>query len=139
MSVAWFTASDINEQFTFCGNIGKGHPDPDIMFAEGQFYLVTQTKQDFVSPGPWVKGVTVRVGVDTNKDGSVNEWTDWQEVNETYAGIPGFAKQVAKTPAQLDLSSLPEGYGFQFEVKLSDTTTNDSKPQLDEVTLTFSE
>ena len=138
MSVAWFTSSDINEQFTFCGNVGQGHPDPDIMFAEGQFYLVTQTNQDFVSPGPWVKGVTVRVGVDTNKDGAADQWTDWQEVNETYAAIPGFAKQVAKTPAQLDLSSLPEGYGFQFEVKISDTTSNDSKPILDRVSLTFS-
>ncbi|MDA9260367.1 hypothetical protein N9P58_00710 [Puniceicoccaceae bacterium] len=138
MSVAWFTSSSLDEKFTFCGNIGKGHPDPDIMFAEGQFYLATQQKQDFVSPGPWVEGVAVRVGVDTNKDGSVNEWTDWQEVNETYAAIPGFAKQVAKTPAQLDLSSLPEGYGFQFEVKISDTTTNDSKPILDQVSLTFS-
>jgi hypothetical protein len=137
MSVAWFTSSDINEQFTFCGNVGAGHPDPDIMFAEGAFYLVTQTKQDFVSPGPWVKGVEVRVGVDTNKDGIVNEWTDWQEVNEAYAAIPGFAKQVAKTPAQLDLSSLPAGYGFQFELRLSDTTSNGSKPILDQVKLNF--
>ncbi|MGJ8643540.1 MAG: hypothetical protein ACSHX9_09050 [Luteolibacter sp.] len=137
MSVAWFTSSDINKQFTFCGNIGVGHPDPDIMFAEGQFYLVTQTNQDFVSPGPWVEGVEVRVGVDTDKDGSVNQWTDWQEVNETYKGIPGFAKQIAKTPAQMDLSSLPEGYGFQFEVCLTDTTENDSKPQLDKISLDF--
>lgn len=71
----------------------------------GQYYLF----EDFVSPGPWVAGVTVGVGVDTNNDGFVNEWTDWQEVNETYAGIPGFAKQVAKTPAQLDLSSCAGG------------------------------
>ena len=139
MSVGWFTSSSLDEKFTFCGNIGKGHPDPDIMFAEGKFYLVTQTSEDYVSPGPWVDGVEVRVGVDTNKDGSVNEWTDWQKISETYKGIPGFAKQVAKTPAQLDLSKLPEGYGFQFEVKLNETTSNDSKPQLDKVTLTFSE
>ena len=50
------------------GNVGKGHPDPGIMFAEGQFYLVTQTPKDFVSPGPWVETVEVRVGVDTNND-----------------------------------------------------------------------
>ncbi|CAA6677765.1 MULTISPECIES: hypothetical protein [unclassified Lentimonas] len=137
MSVAWFTSSDINEQFTFCGNVGAGHPDPDIMFAEGEFYLITQTKQDFVSPGPWVEGVELRVGVDTNNDGSVDQWTDWQEVNESYAAISGFAKQVAKTPAQLDLTSLPEGYGFQFEVRLTDLTKNDSKPQLDKVSLSF--
>lgn len=137
MSVAWFTSSSIHEPFTFCGNVGQGHPDPDIMFAEGQFYLVTQTSKDFVSPGPWIKGVDVRVGVDTDKDGSVDEWTDWQEVSETYQGIPGVAKQVAKTPAQLDLSSLPKGYGFQFEIRLEDTTENASKPTLDQVQIQF--
>lgn len=137
MSVAWFTSSDINDQFTFCGNIGQGHPDPDIIYAEGQFYLVTQTPMDFVSPGPWVNGVEVRVGVDANKDGAIDEWTDWQEVAEHYESIPGFAKQVAKVPAELDLSALPDGYGFQFEVRLNDTTANDSKPILDRVKLDF--
>jgi hypothetical protein len=139
MSVAWFTSSSINEQFTFCGNIGAGHPDPDIMFAEGKFYLVTQTKQDFVSPGPWVEGVEVRVGVDTDKDGAVDKWTEWQEVNEAYEAVPGFSKQVSKTPAKIDLTDLPEGYGFQFEVRLTDVTDNDSKPQLDKILLNFSE
>ncbi|WP_343217925.1 hypothetical protein [Haloferula rosea] len=137
MSVAWFTSSDINKPFTFCGNIGQGHPDPDIMFAEGMFYLITQTNQDFVSPGPWVDGVEVRVGVDTDKDGSVDKWTEWQSVSERYEAIPGFAKQVAKTPAQLDLDDLPEGYGFQFELRLTDTTENESKPILDQVQLHF--
>lgn len=137
MSVAWFTSSDINEPFTFCGNIGKGHPDPDIMFAEGKFHLITQTPEDFVSPGPWVDGVEARVGVDTDNDGTVDQWTDWQEVKETYDYVPGFAKQVAKTPASLDLSGLPEGYGFQVEVKLTDTTENDSKPILDKINMTF--
>ncbi|MGJ8654560.1 MAG: hypothetical protein ACSHX8_14965 [Opitutaceae bacterium] len=136
MSVAWFTASSINEPFTFCGNVGKGHPDPDIMFAEGQFYLVTQ-HEDFVSPGPWVEGVEVRVGVDTNKDGKVNQWSEWQAVNEGYDYVPGFAKQVAKTPAQLDLSLLPEGYGFQYEIRIEDTTENISKPILDQVQVQF--
>lgn len=138
MKVAWFTSSDIDkEPFKFCGSIGKGHPDPDVMFAEGQFYLVTQTKEDFISPGPWVDGVQVRVGVDTSNDGQVDQWTEWQEVKESYSGIEGFAKQVAKTPAQLDLSKLPEGFGFQFEVKLADTTENDSVPILDKVSLSF--
>ena len=77
--------------------------------------------------------------MDTNKDGSINEWTDWQKVSETYKGIPGFAKQVAKTPAQLDLSNLPEGYGFQFEIKLNETTENQVKPILDQISLTFAE
>ena len=137
MSVGWFTSSSINEKFTFCDNIGQGHPDPDIMFAAGKFHLITQTPKDFVSPGPWVDGVEVRVGVDTNKDGKINQWTEWQNVKESYHGVPGFAKQVAKTPAQMDLSKLPDGFGFQFEVRLTDTTKNKSKPILDKVMVTF--
>jgi len=138
MSVGWFTSSSLDEQFTFCGNIGKGHPDPDIIFADGKFYLITQTKEDFVSSGPWVPGVEVRVGVDTTNDDTINQWTDWEEVSETYSGIPGFAKQVAKAPAQLDLSSLPEGYGFQFELKISGSGDG-AVPILDQVSVNFSE
>ncbi|GAB5558988.1 MAG: hypothetical protein SynsKO_06350 [Synoicihabitans sp.] len=137
MSVAWFTSSSINTPFTFCGNVGSGHPDPDIMFAEGQFYLATQFATDYVSPGPWVDGVEVRVGVDTNQNGSVDVWSKWQVVKETYQGIPGFAKQVAKTPAQLELGELPTGYGFQFEIRLTDPADNLSKPILDRVQLDF--
>jgi len=137
MSVAWFTSSDINQPFTFCGNIGQGHPDPDIMFAEGQFYLVTQLAQDFISPGPWVEKVTVRMGVDTNDDGNINEWSNWQEVAEAYDYIEGFSKQIEKKPATLTFSDLPAGYGFQFEVKIEDTTENESKPILDKVKVIF--
>ena len=137
MSVAWFTSASIDQPFSFCGNIGQGHPDPDILFAEGQFYLVTQTKQDFVSPGPWVAGVEARVGVDIDKDYTIDQWTDWQTLNESYHHTPGFAKQVSKTPAEMDLSALPAGHGFQFEVRLSDTTENDAKPILDKVSLSF--
>ena len=137
MSVAWFTSSNINEPFKFCGNIGNGHPDPDICFAEGKFHLITQQKKDYVSTGPWVDGVEARVGVDTTGDGSVDHWTDWQSVKETYDYTEGFAKQIAKTPASLDLAEVPEGFGFQFEVKLADTTENASKPLLDKATLSF--
>ena len=133
MSVAWFTSSDINQAFTFCGNIGQGHPDPDIMFAEGQFYLVTQMTTDFISPGPWVETVEVRVGMDTSNDGTVDEWGEWQLISEQYDYKAGFAKQIEKTPAQLNLSDLPEGYGIQFEVKVIDSTDNESKPILDKV------
>jgi hypothetical protein len=139
MSVGRFTASSIDGPFEWCGNLGNGHPDPDVMFAEGKFYLATQTASDYVSPGPWVETVAVRVGVDTNKDGAIDQWTDWQAVNESYDAIPGFSKQVAKTPAQMDLSGLPAGYGFQFEVKISDATDNDSTPQLDKVSLSFAD
>ena len=137
MSVGWFTSKSINEPFKWCGNIGQGHPDPDIMFAEGKFFLATQQRMDFVSPGPWVEYVEVRVGVDTDNDGTIDKWTDWQAAKESYDYVKGFAKQVAKTPAQLDLSELPSGYGFQFEIKLTDTTANQSKPVLDKVTVNF--
>ena len=139
MSVGWFTASSIDGPFKWCSNVGKGHPDPDIMFAEGQFYLVTQTPKDFVSPGPWVETVEVRVGVDTNNDAQVNTWSDWQAVKEGYDYTPGFAKQIQKTSAAMDLSKLPQGFGFQFEVRMTDTTENESKPILDGIELEFNE
>lgn len=137
MSVAWFTAADISQPFSFCGNIGSGHPDPDIGFAEGQFYLLTQNRQDYVSPGPWVERVEARVGVDTTDDGLINHWSDWRELKESYDHIPGYAKQIARTRAAMDLSALPEGYAFGFEFKVIDTTDNASKPLIDQVTLCF--
>ncbi|MEO0510454.1 MAG: hypothetical protein AAF065_11405 [Verrucomicrobiota bacterium] len=137
MSTAIFTSSSIEGPFEFFHHVGSGHPDPDITFAEGQFYLITQTPQDFVSPGPWVEKVEVRVGVDSSKDGKVDQWTDWQMVKERYDHIEGFAKQIAVEPASLDLSSLPAGYGFQFELRMTDTTENAAKPVLDQVSLFF--
>ena len=101
MSVGRFTSPSIDEQFTWCGNLGKGHPDPDVAFAEGQFYLATQQKTDFVSPGPWVETVEARVGVDTDNDQKIDQWTDWTQIKESYDYIPGFSKQIARTPAQL--------------------------------------
>ena len=139
MSTAWFTSDDINKTFTFCSNIGRGHPDPDIVFAEGQFYLVTQQKTDYISSGPWVETVEVRMGVDTTNDGLVNEWSDWQVVKEQYDYMEGFSKQVERIPAQLNFPDLAEGYGFQFEVKMIDTTENESKPILDKVIVLFEE
>jgi len=139
MSVAWFTASDINKEFKFCDSIGSGHPDPDIMFAEGQFYLITQTDHDYISPGPWVESVEVRVGVDTSNDGLINTWSDWHNISEQYDYVSGFAKQVTKTEAQLDLSNLPAGFGFQFEMRLIDSTDNASKPIIDKIYLSFQE
>lgn len=137
--VGWFTSSGIGKPFTFCGEIGRGHPDPDIMFAEGKFYLATQQSIDYISSGPWVEAVEVRVGVDTNNDGEVNQWTAWREVKESYDYTDGFSKQIAKKPAELELSSLPEGFGFQFEVRMTDSTENESKPILDAVELSFEE
>lgn len=138
MSVAMFTSSSLDEPFTFFNNVGRGHPDPDVCFAEGRFYLATQQNSDFTSPGPWVETVEVRVGVDTNNDANVDQWSDWKVVTENYDYTPGFAKQVQKTSADMDLSALPQGYGFQFEVRMTDTTENKSKPILDKVVLSFS-
>ncbi len=133
MSVCWFTSGDINKPFTFCGRVGQGHPDPDIGFAEGRFYLITQQETDWTSPGPWVDSVELRAGVDSDGDGEIDEWTDWSRVAESYRHTPGFAKQVAKTPARLDLDELPAGYGFQFSLRLTDTTANKSRPIIDAV------
>jgi hypothetical protein len=137
MSVVWFTSSSIDTPFTKVGNIGKGHPDPDIGFAEGKFYLITQFKEDYVSPGPWVEEVKARAGVDTDNDGKIDQWTEWQEVKETYDHKPGFARVIDKTPASIDVSSLPAGFGFQFEFTMKDTTKNESKPIVDKVSMHF--
>ncbi len=137
MSVGWFTSPSLDEQFTWCDHIGKGHPDPDIAFAEGQFYLATQQDTDYVSPGPWVETVEARVGVDTSHDGKIDQWGEWKEVKESYDYLPGFSKQVQKTPARLDLSGLPEGYGFQIELKITDSTDNKSKPMIKSLELSF--
>ena len=133
MSIAWFTSSSINKPFTFAGSIGKGHPDPDIMFAEGKYYMFSETKDNYVSPGPWVETVEVRVGVDTKKDGVIDTWGEWQVVNEQYDYIKGFSKQIEKTAAQINLSNLPEAFGFQIEFKIKDTTENISKPIIDKM------
>lgn len=137
MAVGWFTSSSIDEPFTWCDKIGNGHPDPDVAFAEGQFYLATQQQTDYVSPGPWVEKVDARVGVDTDNDGKADRWSDWAEVKESYDYIEGFSKQVKRTPASLDLSKLPAGYGFQVEVKLTDATENKSKPMIEALQLSF--
>lgn len=132
-----FTSPSIDQKFELIGELGDGHPDPDIGFAEGKFYLINQTKHDYVSPGPWVEKVEARVGVDTTNDGQADSWSDWQEIKETYDYIKGFSKQVKRIPASMDLSQVPEGYGFCFELKLSDTTKNKSKPMLDSINIEF--
>lgn len=137
LSVGWFTTDELGKPFQWCDQIGKGHPDPDIGFAQGKFYLWTQQDTDYISDGPWVESVEARVGVDTNDDGKIDQWTDWSQVKETYDHIKGFSKQIAKTPASLDTSKLPAGFGFAFEMKLTDTTQNKSKPMIDRVTVEF--
>ena len=134
---AILTSPSLDEKFEFIGELGQGHPDPDIGFAEGQFYLINQTSKDYVSPGPWVETVEVRVGVDTSKDGKVDAWSKWAEVKEKYDHIPGFSKQIERIPASLNLKKLPKGHGLGFEIRLSDTTENHSKPLIDQVKISF--
>ena len=79
--------------------------------------MITQTAHDYVSSGPWVEKVETRVGVDTNNNGKIDQWTDWKELKESYDHIAGFSKQIEKTPATLDLTCLlytspsPRDYG----------------------------
>jgi len=81
----------------------------------------------------------VRVGVDTSNDGKPDTWSNWEEVKETYEHTEGFAKQIKRNPAAIDLKDLPAGFGFCFELQVEDTTANDSRPILDQVTVIFRE
>lgn len=138
MSVAIHASSSIYKPFKFVGTVGSGHPDPTSGFAEGKFYLITQNA-DHTSPGPWVESVEARAGVDTDGDGSIDCWTEWQAVRETYDHKEGYARVVDVTPAEIDLSSLPAGKGFQFEFRVNDQTANASTPTMDYVEMSFQE
>lgn len=135
--VARFTSNSIYKEFTLAGELGDGHPDPTTGFAEGQFYLITQQTKDYISPGPWVEEVEARGGVDTDADGSIDKWTDWQVIKETYDHKPGYARVVDAAPAELNLSSLPEGFGFKFEFRVTDKTSNSSVPIMDKVQMSL--
>lgn len=137
MSVARFTSDSIYKQYERVGTLGSGHPDPTIGFAEGRFYLITQMNTDYVSPGPWVDGVQARGGVDIDNDGDIDQWTDWQTISEKYDYTPGYARVVDVTPARLDLSGLPEGYGFKFEFKIDNTVVSAVSPIMDRVEMNF--
>lgn len=137
IKVARFTSDSIHDKFELVGSLGGGHPDPTVGFAEGQFYLITQQSTDYTSPGPWVAGVEARAGVDTDGDTTIDQWTTWQEVSEAYDHKPGYARVVDVTPARLDLSGLPAGYGFQFELRLDDTVVGGISPLVDRVEFAF--
>lgn len=159
MRTGIWTSDSLGTQFRWGGEIGEGfHPDPTVGFAEGRFYLLVQdTKYDYVSSGPWAGRVEARVGVDEEGDGAVDRWTSWSVVEETYARKPGFSRIVNRTPAALDLSSLPPGYGFRVEIRTDAgagagsvfrlttgdridyqyQTDYDSKPVLDRIRLSF--
>ena len=41
--------------------------------------------------------------------------------------------------AELDLAKLPAGYGFQVQLRLTDSTENKSKPIIERMSLSFTE
>jgi len=137
INVGILSSDSLNDQFELVGDVGQGHPDPDIGFAEGQFYLITQQNTDFISPGPWVDGVEARAGVDTDGNGTIDVWTEFQDISESYDHTPGYAKIVTTTPASIDMSGLPAGFGFQFEFTLNDTVVSDVSPIMDKVVMDF--
>ena len=137
IKAARFTGDSIYGEFDLVGEMGSGHPDPTVGFAEGQFYLIRQQSTDHVSPGPWVDGVEARAGVDTDGNGTIDQWTTWQAINETYSHTPGYARVVTTTPAQLDLSSLPGGYGFEFEFRVDNDVVPAVSPIMDRVNMVF--
>lgn len=141
MRVGRWMSESINTPFEWCGDIGMGfHPDPTIGFAEGKFYLIVQrAKQDYISPGPWVGGVSARVGVDTDGDNKIDQWTKWNEVREQYHRKDSFSRIVETIPATLDLSLLPEGFGFQIQFKTKSSAASSTKPVLDRVVLSFAD
>jgi hypothetical protein len=136
--IARFTSESLGVPFEFCGELGSGHPDPDIGFAAGRFYLINQTRHDYVSTGPWVEGVEARLGVDRSGDGKVDQWTPWQAIAERYERIEGFAKQVARVPASLDVGSLPPARGFAFELRV-DREGEKVWPEFKEVQVEFAD
>lgn len=121
MRVGRWRSDDVNKEFVWDGEVGENfHPDPSVGFAEGKFYLLVQRNNvDFISDGPWVDGVEVRAGIDTDNDGDIDQWTPYSRVKETYNSKDGFVRVVEKTPAYLDVSSLPAGYQLQLDFKLS--------------------
>jgi hypothetical protein len=133
MRVGRWRSNDIAKTFEWDGEIGEGfHPDPTVGFAEGKFYLLVQRNEsDFISDGPWVDGVEIRVGVDTDNDGKTDEWTPYTKVKETYKQKEGFVRVIESQPAQLDLSGLSEGYAFKVEMKLNNK--DDFSPVIDAV------
>ncbi|WP_139958668.1 glycoside hydrolase family protein [Flavicella sediminum] len=138
IKVGKFTSDSMSKTFTYCGEFGMGHPDPTIAFAEGQFYLLQQQgKVDFVSPGPWVPGVEARVGVDTNNDGKINQWTDWNVVAESYQHKKGFARVVAVEEATIDVSKLPAAYGVRFEYRTKAVANKKELIQMKSILLSF--
>lgn len=121
MRVGRWRSDNINKQFVWDGEVGAGfHPDPTVGFAEGKFYLLVQRAgNDYISDGPWIDGVQARAGVDIDNDGKIDQWTEFANIKETYQQKSGFVRVVEKKPASIDVTSLPAGYSYSVEFKLS--------------------
>ena len=120
MRVGRWRSDDIKKEFVWDGEIGEGfHPDPTVGFAEGKFYLIVQrNKNDFISEGPWVNGVEIRAGVDTDNNGSIDNWTKFTKIKENYSQKSGFTRVIETIPATLNTSELGAGYAFKIEIRL---------------------
>ena len=137
MRVGRWRSDDITKEFIWDGEIGeKLHPDPTIGFAEGKFYLFVQKKKyDFISDGPWVDGVEVRAGVDTDNDGDIDRWTEFTKIKETYSQKKGFVRVVESQPARFNISELDAGYGFKIELRIQ--SNNGVSPIIDVLNARF--
>ena len=88
-------------------------------------------------PSPPSSGLGWRgAGVGRGEIG-VDQWSEWQDARETYSAIPGFAKQVDRTPAKVSFSDLPAGKGFQIEAKLVSPEGQETLPKLDRLIANF--
>ncbi|MBD0831033.1 glycoside hydrolase family protein [Aestuariibaculum sediminum] len=139
MRVGRWRSDDINKTFVWDGEIGEGfHPDPTVGFAEGKFYLLVQRNNfDFISDGPWVDGIQIRVGTDTDNDGHINNWTKFKTIKESYSQKPGYVKVVETYPATLNFPELEAGYAFKFEIRFNQK--NNIFPTLDSFEAKFTE
>jgi hypothetical protein len=137
MRVGRWRSDDIRKQFEWDGEIGEDfHPDPTVGFAEGKFYLIVQRNEsDFISDGPWIDGIEARAGVDTNNDGTIDQWTKFTKVKETYSQKEGFVRVIDASPATIDTSTLPSGYAFKLEFRSQ--KTKGFQPIMDAIMATF--
>ena len=68
---------------------------------------------------------------------TIDQWSKWQDAEETYAKIKGFSKQVDRKPAKVSFSDFPAGKGFQIEMKLLAGEDDTVLPKIDQVIATF--
>ena len=73
------------------------------MFADGKFYLITQTATDFVSDGPWVS--MAKLGQESIRmRGKIDQWSKWQDAEETYSIIKASQNRLIVTPQKSPFS-----------------------------------